>query len=88
MPVLLCGGAKLSIRIGSFDTCGFNQISVKTSTSYACASHLIISIFGIRLCIFRCMILKWLESMSNELKELDILDILASVSTESGPGLG
>ena len=26
--------------------------------------------------------------MSNELKELDILDILVSVSTGSGPGLG
>ena len=33
------------------------------------------------------MALKWLESMSNELKELGILDILVSDSTKSGPGL-
>ena len=53
--------------------------------SYASASHLIKSILGRILWMFKCTIQRCLESISNEVIELVELEVVSSV-TESGPG--
>ena len=74
------------IVIVSFDTLGFNQLSVKIMTSYAVDSALTRSIFGVKLCMFRCMILnRFCKVASDAAKELLDNEIF---STESGPGFG
>ena len=72
---------KNSIRMLSSRTSGLSQLSEKTSISYARDSPSTRSSFGTRLCIFRCIILRWLERLSRELRVVSV-----RLSTEFGPG--
>ena len=72
---------KFSMRMLSSRTSGLSQLSEKTSMSNATDSPSTRSSFGTRLCLFRCIILSWLERLSRELRVVSV-----RLSTELGPG--